>query len=122
MRNLTTTVFLSSLLFTVPAFAGPGHDHSHGPGHSHAHSQAPISGKVAANKARQKLNQLIDKKRIHPSWSAAKVMSVEQKTYGHGPEWVVTFKNRRLGDASKQTLYIFFSLNGHYIAANYTGK
>ena len=120
MRHLTTTVFFSSLLFTVPVFAGPGHDHSHGPGHSHSHE--PVSADEATNRATQILNQLVGKRRIHPSWSTAKVMGVEQKTYAHGPEWVIKFKNDKLGDASKQTLYIFFSLDGHYIAANYTGN
>ena len=116
MRNLTTTVFLSSLLFTVPVFAGPGHDHGHG------HSHEPVSSDEAGNRATQKVNQLVGTGKIDSSWSAVKVMKVEQKTYAHGPEWVVTFKNDKVSDASKQTLYLFFSLDGHYIAANYTGN
>lgn len=37
-------------------------------------------------------------------------------------EWKFTFKNLAEKDAAKQTLYVFYSLAGHLIAANFTGK
>ena len=54
--------------------------------------------------------------------SGAKPAKAEKKTFAKGPEWVVSFNNDKIKNKTKQTLYIFYSLNGHYIAANYTGK
>lgn len=33
-----------------------------------------------------------------------------------------TFKNPAEKDAAKQTLYMFYALNGNFIGANFTGK
>ena len=118
MRTLSTTVLLSSLFFANPLLAGPGEDHSHG--HGHSHSQ--ISSDEAAGKAMEKVRHLADSGRIDGSWTELEPASVEQKTYSQGPEWVVTFNNEGIGDPSKQRLYMFFSLDGHYIASNYTGN
>ncbi len=118
MKTLITTLFLTSLLFGVPVMAGSGHDHDANGGHAHG----PISSDTAVNKASKKLNQLAEAGKIDASWSGVKSASVEQKTYSKGPEWVVTYKNDKVSDAAKQTIYLFFSLDGHYIAANYTGN
>lgn len=37
-------------------------------------------------------------------------------------EWVVVFVNDKIADTDKQKLYVFLTLGGDYIAANYTGK
>ena len=37
-------------------------------------------------------------------------------------EWVVSYKNHAVEDKSKQTLYVFLSVTGEYLAANFTGK
>ncbi|MDH5377166.1 MAG: DUF6488 family protein, partial [Gammaproteobacteria bacterium] len=60
--------------------------------------------------------------KIEESWAGTKPATVEKKTFSQGPEWVVSFSNKKVADASKQTLYMFYSLDGHYIAANYTGN
>ena len=116
MRKLTVIVVFCVGLFSVPALAGPGHEHGHG------HSHGPVSSDVAANKAMTKVEQLVKSGKVDASWSGIQPASVEQKTYANGPEWVVTFNNDKISDASKRTLYLFYSLNGHYIAANYTGQ
>ena len=120
MRNLVTALALSSLLMTGPALAGPGHEHDENGGHSHSHG--PVSSDDAAASASKKVKQLAAAGKIDPSWAETMPASVEQKTYDKGPEWVITFKNDKVADASKQTLYVFYSLDGHYIAANYTGN
>lgn len=116
MNNFTTSLFLLSLFIAVPtvSMAGTGHDH----GHSHA----AISGTEAQIKAKQQVKQLVDAKKIDASWSDVKASKVKQKDYGHGPEWVIIFKNDKVKDASKQTLYLFYSQDGHYLAANYDGS
>ena len=116
MKHLITTVFISTLFISTPVLAGAGHDHGHG------HSHGPVSADVVVGKAVKKVKQLADAKKIDASWTAAKSTGAEKKTFGKGLEWVVSFKNGKVKDTTKQNLYVFFSLDGHYIAANYTGK
>jgi len=116
MKNITKTLLLFSLFLITPviAIAGTGHDH----GHSHK----AISGTEAQIKASQKMHQLAKAGKIDASWSEIKTGNITQKDYGHGPEWVITFKNNKIKDTSKQILYMFYSQDGHYIAANYDGS
>lgn len=120
MKNMTITLFLSFLFFGAPAMAGSGHDHDHGHGHSHG----PISSDAVILRASVGVKRLAKTGKIDASWSKVKASGAEKKTFakGKGPEWVVTFKNPKVNDSKKQNLYLFFSLDGHYIAANYTGK
>ena len=114
MKKTIITLLFSGLLalFTAPTMAGSGHDHSHG----------PISKEQAVIKAESRLARLVQRGKIDKSWRDKKAVSAEQKTYHGKKEWVVTFKNPDLSDKSKQTLYMFFKINGHYLASNYTGK
>jgi hypothetical protein len=116
MRKLTTAVFLCSALFGAPVLAGSDHEHGHG------HSHGPVASDAVAEKAIIKIQQLAQSGKIDVSWSGVKPATVEQKTYSQSVEWVVTFKNDKVSDASKQTLYLFYSLDGRYIAANHTGN
>ncbi len=113
MSKFITAICMSLALLTTPAFAGGGHDH----GHSHG----PVKAEVAAQKAKDKIAALVKSEKITASWGTLEPESVAQKSYSKGPEWVVTFKNIKETDITKQTLYMFYSLDGHYIAANYTG-
>ena len=122
MKNIITTFFLSSLLLSTAAIAGPGHEHKHDKGGDHSHAHKTINGEEAATRAAMKVEQLAKKGKIDNSWAGLEAVTTEQKTYKNGPEWVITFQNGKVSDATKQVLYLFFSLDGHYIAANYTGK
>lgn len=39
-----------------------------------------------------------------------------------GGKWKVTFRDGAASDKSKETLYMFFTATGNFIAANYTGQ
>lgn len=117
MKQLLTSLFLFVLFFSSATMAGPGTGHEHG----HEHSHGPVSSDEVISRASKKVVQLVGKGKIEPSWSGIKASSAVQKNYSKGPEWVVTFKNSKIKDRKKQTLYLFYSLDGHYIAANYTG-
>jgi hypothetical protein len=118
MKNLMAVLLLTSFCFTVPAMAGAGHSHDA----NGRHNLAPITSEEAISKASHKVKKLADSGKIDATWSAVKAVSTEQKVYAKGPEWVVKFKNDKVDDKSKQTLYLFYTPDGHYIAANYTGK
>ena len=116
MKYLAIALLFSSLLFGMqagPAWAGAGH--SHGP-------QAPVSQEEVVERATSTLAYLVSKKEIDASWAGKAVVGVKQKTFGQNPEWVITFKNGEIKDASKETLYMFFSIGGERLGANYTGE
>ncbi len=116
MKTLATTLVLSSLLFGAPVIAGSGHDH----GHSHA--QAPVNKEIAENNAEKAMASLVLKGKIDKSWESITASSSEKKSFNGRSEWVVIFVNKNITDSDKQKLYVFLTLNGEYIAANYTGN
>ncbi|EKD89014.1 MAG: hypothetical protein ACD_34C00235G0002 [uncultured bacterium] len=117
MRNISTALLVSSLLFTSPVMAGAGHDHGNG-GHSHG----PVSSEAVTQKATVKVKSLVESGKLEKSWADSKALGANQKTFSNEVEWVVTFKNDKVSDATKQTLYLFFTLDGSYIATNFTGQ
>jgi len=121
MKNLTKIYLLIIAFgFAVPVYAGTGHAHDKDGGHSH--SSGPISEEKAKSKATRTMQNLVNRGVINKSWTLAKFIKVEKKSFSKGPEWVVSFNNDKIKDKTKKILYIFYSLDGHYIAANYTGK
>ena len=110
MRKLMIMLLCCVMLGASTAFAGSGHSHG------------PITKERAMQKAEKRLNRLVRKGKIAKSWAGKKAASVEKKIYNGKKEWVVTFKNPALKDKLKQNLYMFFKLDGHYLATNYTGK
>ncbi|MDX8386036.1 MAG: DUF6488 family protein [Gallionella sp.] len=118
MRNISITLFVSTLLFASPVMAGAGHEH----GADGSHSQGPISSDAVTKKAERHVSLLIGRDKIDKSWAGAKVTSVIKKPFEHGDEWVVTFKNDKVEDAEKRTLSIFHTLEGSYTGSNFTGN
>ena len=115
MRKIIIAVTLCTLsLMTAPAFSGADHEHSH--------AQGPISEETVKQKAAKQVTDLVSKGKIDKSWSEIKPAKAYQKTFKKDPEWVVEFANNAVPDKAKQTLYLFYTLDGHYMAANFTGK
>lgn len=117
MRKILLVLIL--LFFSVPVMAGAGHDHSHGHGHSHAKK---VSRHFVVREAKRKVKSLVRRGKIEKSWNPAQVPTIVKRRYRHGHEWVVIFTNDKAADKSKQTLYLFYTLKGDYLAANFTGK
>lgn len=112
MRNIVFAAVLSlaSVSLTTVAVAGTGHSH------------APVAKEAVTEMAKKKRDQLVKSGKIDKSWSGATVAAVEQKTFKKAPEWVVSFRNDAVSDEAKRTLYMFYALDGHYLASNFTGK
>jgi hypothetical protein len=108
-------IFLFAVM--APAWAGPGHDHDHD-----EHSHDNISSEQAKSKAISKIKHLAESGKIDASWASVSPSQVEQKSFSKGSEWVVSFKNNKVADKEKQTLYVFYTLDGHYLATNYSGQ
>ena len=116
MRKTMIVVTLCTLsLAATPVFSGPGT-----PGHSHSHG--PITAEAAQEKATQQVAELVTKGKIESSWNNIKPAKTYEKKFEKGAEWVVEFVNSAATDKTKQTLYVFYTLDGHYLATNFTGK
>lgn len=116
MKNFISIATLTAALFVAPsAFAGGG-------GGCHFHGNAPVKEAVIAGCATEKKDGLIGSGKIDASWKSVKLDKAETVEGKSMKEWKFTFKNSAEKDASKQTLYMFYTLTGNFIAANFTGK
>lgn len=115
-KTLLFSFFIGLTSSTV--MAGSGHDH----GHDHGHSHGPVDQDTAILKASKIVNSLVARKTIEQSWKSIKLSLIEKKVFKGSTEWVATFENKKIEDVNKRKLYIFLTLGGDYIAANYTGK
>jgi len=116
MKTLAAALVLSSLLFGAPVMAGSGHDHGH------SHSSTPVSQDKVGVKAAEIVAALVNRNKLDKNWGSIKASSIEKITVQGNPEWVVVFVDKTIADVEKQKLYVFLTLGGDYIAANYTGK
>ena len=108
--NIQSFILVSILtLFSGTAAAGTGHSHD------------PVTQQQAEQVATGILSTLVKRSVIEESWSGTEVKMSEKKVFDGQTEWVVSYKNDAVSDPSKRTLYIFLTLTGDYIAANYTG-
>ncbi len=114
MRIQILIFSLIIFLFPLVAFSGSGHDHGHG--------HASISKSQAEMVAATIITGLVDKKEIDDSWKSIQASASEKKKFPNGLEWVISFKNENISDLTKQTIYVFLTLDGGYLAANYTGE
>ena len=110
------TVILSLTLFLSPlsAFAGAGHDHGA--------PREPVSQQQAEQIASRVVETFVSKGTLEKSWSNTRVEKAEQKQFGDSLEWVIIYKNETASDPEKGTLYVFMTLGGEFLAANYTGE
>lgn len=93
-----------------------------GGGHGHGHSHEPVNQATANSKATRIISNFIKQKTLNKGWAGTTVSSSEKKTFNGKQEWVVSFVNEKVEDTKKRKLYVFLTLSGDYIAANYTGK
>ena len=124
MHKHLASLFITGLLLTSVAFAGPGL-----PGHRHLHEHqdvrahdGPIDEEHAREMAHEVVTKLANLRKIDSSWIRVDAKKAEKKQYPSGLEWVVRFNNPDLAAKAKQNLYVFLTLSGKYIAANYTGN
>ncbi|NOY84031.1 MAG: hypothetical protein GXO96_04260 [Nitrospirae bacterium] len=115
MKKLSIFLLILFSLSTSLAYGGEGHGHTH-------EQTGPISSSEAGNKALDVVMKAVIKEKVPESWAQIKPATIEQKTYDQGPEWVVTFNNTEIENKEKQTLYVFLSLTGHFLAVNFTGN
>ncbi len=116
MKKLITALCAAAgVALSLPALANDAEDcHFHG---SKAAPQETVSG--CASKRQQ---ALVATGKIDKTWLAIKPSAFEQVDGKRGKEWKVTFKDPAAADKTKENLYMFFTAQGNFIAANFTGK
>ena len=97
------------------AVAGPG-------GSCHFHGAKPASDTVVVDCANQRKEALIATGKLDKGWQDVKLEKAELVDGKKGKEWRVTFKNPGAKEKAKDTLYLFFTAPGNFIAANFTGQ
>jgi hypothetical protein len=99
----------------VPSLAGPG-------GSCHFHGSKPATDAVVIDCATQRKEDLIAKGKLDKRWQSTKVDKAELVDAQKGREWRVTFRDPSNKEKGKETLYMFFTAPGNFIAANFTGQ
>lgn len=137
ITRLLPPLLLSSALISNSAAAenNGGHNHAHGHDHSsHSHHMSsepkklgpPVDAEQAAIAAKIRIADLVKTQAINPNWANIEPQSVIVTTRKHAPnqekQWQVSFFNKEIKDASRQTLYVFLGIDGSFRATNYTGR
>ena len=112
---LSTAAMLVATWIGQPAVASEG-------GSCHFHGSKPAAEATVLGCAQQRKEALVKGGKIDASWQSIKHEKVEAVDGKKGKEWKVTFKDPVVKDKSKETLYIFFTAPGNFIAANFTGQ
>lgn len=84
----------------------------------HAH---PLEKNEIIDRANKVIIMAVDQKKLEPSWKEAKMIDAKMLETKESGQWLVQYNNPKITNNDKD-LYIFFSLDGKYIAMNHTGK
>ena len=116
MKKIISIASLAAALSFAPAaFAGGGSS-------CHFHGNLPAKEAVVVGCAKDQIGVLVAKAKIEMSWKSASLDKAETVEGKSMKEWKLTFKNPAALEANKKTLYIFFTLTGNFIGANFTGQ
>ena len=119
MKNFIKTILII-LMVGVPSLYGHGsakHEHR-----TQLAVDKEVSKKSIKDIAKQEIKRLTLAKKIDDSWLFTPISKMKKIQFNNAPEWVVSFNNPKIKDIAKQTVYVFISVNGKVLAANYTGK
>jgi len=106
---------LAALVAVQPALADKG-------GSCHFHGNKPAAESTVSGCAQQRKESLLKGGKLDPSWQAVAPNRIEMVDGKKGKEWKVSFKHPAPADKSKETLDMFFTASGNFIAANFTGQ
>lgn len=116
MKKLfTIATLVATLNFAPAAFAGE--DSS-----CHFHGSKPAAESTVVGCANQRRDALVKSGKLSPAWKAIKHDQLALVDGQKGKEWKISFKNAAAQDKTKETLYMFFTQAGNFIAANHSGK
>ena len=116
MKNIIQILTLVlAITSSQSVMAGGGED-------CHFHGSKPAAKETVLKCADQRVEKLIARGKLDAGWKAITPESIAPIDGEKGKEWKIVIKNPTATDKTKATLYLFFSENGNFIAANHTGK
>lgn len=115
IHTVAAAALLAGLQAAVPARADQG-------GRCHFHGSGPAAESTVLGCAAQRRDALVGTGKLDKSWQGVAHESIQAVEGKKGREWRVTFRNPAVTDPAKATLYMFFTLPGNFIAANFTGQ
>lgn len=104
-----------SIIVPAVSYADPG-------GSCHFHGSKPATESTILKCASQRKDSLVKNGKLEKNWGPTKPASIAEVDGKKGKEWKVTFVNLDVPDEKKANLFMFFTLTGNFIAANYTGQ
>jgi hypothetical protein len=113
-QSLIAIALLATVLAAPAARADAGSS-------CHFHGSKPAAEATVLGCATQRKDTLVKAGKLDASWSAIKHDKVELVDGKNGKEWKVSFKDPAAKDKTKETLYMFFTPVGNFVAANFTG-
>lgn len=114
-KLLIALVLAASTFVATPARADTA-------GSCHFHGSKPAPEATVVGCAVQRKDNLVKAGKLDAGWQPIKHDTIGLVDGKKGKEWKVTFKNPAEKDASKATLYMFFTPVGNFIAANFSGQ
>lgn len=88
----------------------------------HFHGKKPAAEATVSGCATQRKDALVKAGKLDASWLGLKQDKIESVDGKKGKEWRVSFRNPAATDKTRDTLYMFFTPPGNFIAANFTGQ
>jgi len=114
--TIVTSALAAALLSSTGAFAGA--DAS-----CHFHGSKPAAEATVVQCATQYKDRLVEGGKLEKSWQAvSKVDKLEPVDGKRSKEWKSSFKNPAAPDKTKDTLYLFYTLPGNFVAAHHSGQ
>ena len=90
-------------------------------GSCHFHGRKAASEATVQGCAVQRKEALVKSGKLDAAWAGVQAATPEMVDGKKGKEWKVVFKDPKAQDKSKETLYMFFTAPGNFIAANSAG-
>lgn len=107
--------FFATVAVTPAVFAGEDSN-------CHFHGSKPAVENTVIGCANQRRDALVKSGKLSPTWKAIKHDQLALIDGQKGKEWKISFKDAAAQDKTKETLYMFFTASGNFIAANHSGK
>ena len=114
VASIIVTAVLA-LTTATPAYADVG-------GRCHFHGSKPAAEATVLDCAAQRKEALIKSGKLDASWKSIAPDKVETVDGKKGKEWKISYRNPAAPDKGKKTLFMFYTLPGNFIAANFSGK
>ena len=115
IQKALAVLSLSAAFWATAVFANPG-------GSCHFHGNKPAAEATISACAVQRKDGLVKSGKLDTAWRTVKPGKIETVEGKKGKEWQVVFVEPSAKDKAKETLYMFFTLPGNFIAANFTGQ